>query len=259
MPLCIYFIRHGQTEWSIAGRHTGRTDIPLTAHGEDQARELKRRLGHTSFTLVLTSPRQRAIATCRLAGLGAPSLICHELEEWDYGNYEGLDSEEIRKTRPGWNIFQYGCPGGETPAQVSIRADRLIEHLRAIDGNVALFSHGQFGGVFVSRWIEMPALEGMHFPLAEASVSVLTHDLHHPRIPVVAHWNSTAYNLPPAEGLANGKEILGISRTAIERWENEGGEIPAPLQAPGYLQRRNTAATHRFGNKSSPETAEASL
>ncbi|MGC2224456.1 MAG: histidine phosphatase family protein, partial [Methylocella sp.] len=166
--LQLYFIRHGETAWSLTGQHTGVTDVPLTAHGEEEARELEPFLRKIKFARVLTSPRQRARRTCELAGFGASAAIEPDLSEWDYGDYEGRRSVDIRKERPDWNVFRDGCPGGETPAQVSDRADRLIAHLRALDGNVALFSHGQFGCVLAARWIGLPVLEGQHFALGPA-------------------------------------------------------------------------------------------
>src|ERR1035441_2916332 len=153
MPLHLYLIRHGETEWSLSHQHTGRTDIPLTEQGEQDARKLGARLCATKFNRVFTSPMQRARRTCALVGLATGSEIEPDLSEWDYGDYEGQCTVDIRKKRPDWNIFQDGCPRGEMPAQVSDRADRLIARLRAMDGNIALFSHGQFGCVFAARWI----------------------------------------------------------------------------------------------------------
>ncbi len=134
--LQLYFIRHGETEWSLSGQHTGRTDIPLTARGEDEARELGPCLRAFKFARVLTSPRQRARRTCELAGLGPAVEIEPDLAEWDYGDYEGQRTVDIHKRRPDWNVFRDGCPRGEMPVQVSDRADRLIAHLLALDGNV---------------------------------------------------------------------------------------------------------------------------
>ena len=147
----LHFIRHGETAWSLSGQHTGRTDIALTAHGEAQARALGPSLRLLQFARVLASPRLRARRTCELAGLGAAAEIEPDLAEWDYGGYEGLRTADIRKARPGWNIFADGCPGGETPQQVSTRADRLIASLAALNGDTALFSHGQFGCVLAAR------------------------------------------------------------------------------------------------------------
>ena len=150
--LHLYLIRHGETEWALSGQHTGRTDIPLTANGEDEARELGRHLRDIRFAHVLTSPLKRARQTCELVGLDKVAEIEPDLAEWDYGDYEGKRSVDIRKGRPDWNVFRDGCPHGEMPAQVSERADRLIARLRTLDGKVALFSHGQFGGVLAARW-----------------------------------------------------------------------------------------------------------
>jgi broad specificity phosphatase PhoE len=190
MPMRLYLIRHGETEWSLSGRHTGRTDLPLTARGEDEARELAQRLRDITFAHVLTSPRQRARQTCELAGLGAVAEIEEDLAEWDYGDYEGQRSVDIREGRLDWNVFRDGCPGGETPAQVSDRADRLITRLLALHGNVALFSHGQFGSVLAARWVGLPLVEGQHFPLGTASLSILDHEPDHPEVRVITLWNA---------------------------------------------------------------------
>ncbi len=186
----LYLIRHGDTEWTRSGQHTGRTDIPLTARGEDEARTLAPVLREVDFARVLTSPRQRARRTCELAGLGSAAEVEPDLEEWDYGEYEGRRTVDIRQGRPDWNVFRDGCPGGETAAQVSERADRLIAHLLSLSGNVALFSHGQFGCVLAARWIGMPTIEGQHFALGPASLSVLGHEPDHPRVPVITLWNA---------------------------------------------------------------------
>jgi probable phosphoglycerate mutase len=189
MPLRLYLIRHGETEWSLSGQHTGRTDIPLTAHGEDEARELQPCLRPIRFARVLTSPRQRARRTCELADFGSAEIE-PDLAEWDYGDYEGRRSEDIRKGRPGWNIFRDGCPRGEAPAEISGRADRLIARLQALQGNVALFSHGQFGAVLAVRWIGLPVIDGQHFPLGAASLSILAHDPRHPEVRAIELWNA---------------------------------------------------------------------
>ena len=193
--LCLYLFRHGETKWTLSQRHTGRTDLPLTAHGEDEARKLSGRISDIRFAHVLTSPLQRARQTCTLAGLGREPEIESDLAEWDYGDYEGKRSVDIRKDRPGWNVFQDGCPGGETPVQISDRADRLIKRLRTLDGNVALFSHGQFGAAFAVRWIGLPVVAGQHFSLGEASLSILSDDPHHPEVPVIALWNADGRNV----------------------------------------------------------------
>src|SRR5471032_1786501 len=151
MPAQIFLIRHGETAWSKSGQHTSRTDLPLNEQGEQEARTLVGRLREIKFSRVFTSPRQRARRTCELAGLGAKARIEPDLAEWDYGDYEGLRSIDIRKSHPDWGIFRDGCPGGESPAQVSARADRLLMGLRAMDGTIALFSHGHFGRVLAMR------------------------------------------------------------------------------------------------------------
>ena len=189
--LSLYLVRHGETEWSLSGQHTGRTDIPLTAHGEDQARELIPWLSHIRFARVFTSPRQRARRTCVLAGLGAQAEIEPDLQEWDYGDYEGKLSSEVHQQRPGWDVFQDGCPGGEMPAQIAARADRLIEHLSKIEGKVALFSHGEFGLALAARWIGMPVVDGQHFLLGTASLGILSYNPAHPEIRVIALWNAS--------------------------------------------------------------------
>ncbi len=188
--LRLYLIRHGETEWSLTGRHTGRTDIPLTRNGEDEARALGRRLPDIPFSHVLSSPLKRALRTCELAGLDTIPEIEPDLAEWDYGDYEGLRSLDIRKARPDWDVYRDGCPGGEMPAQISARADRLIARLLKLDGNVALFSHGQLGCVLAMRWIGLAANEAQHFTLGTASFSVFAFDPHHAGVPVIALWNA---------------------------------------------------------------------
>ncbi|MGK2940923.1 MAG: histidine phosphatase family protein [Immundisolibacter sp.] len=225
-PARFYLIRHGETEWSLSGRHTGRTDLPLTARGEDEARELARRLGYVRFAHVLTSPLQRARRTCELSGLGAAAAIEPDLVEWDYGDYEGQRSVDIRKQHADWDVFRDGCPHGETPAQVSDRADRLIAHLRALDGNVALFSHGQFSCVLATRWIGLPLIEARHFALGTASLSILDHDPHHPEVAVIALWNAASSEKSDRVCRPRPDEDKVANPQAIARWENEGGELP---------------------------------
>ncbi len=191
-PLRLYLIRHGGTEWSLSGQHTGRTDLALTPRGEDQARALEPMLRATPFEHVLTSPARRAQRTCTLAGLGGSAEIEPDLAEWDYGEYEGRTSRDIRQDRPGWNVFRDGCPGGESVAAVTLRADRLITRGAALHGNVALFSSGQFGCSLAARWIGLPVLEAQHLMLGTASISVLAYNPAHPDLRVIAHWNHAA-------------------------------------------------------------------
>ena len=191
-PLQLFVIRHGETEWSLSGQHTGVTEVALTAHGEDEARSLAPILGKVAFARVLASPRQRARRTCELTGLGAAAEIEPNLAEWGYGDYEGLTPAEIAARRPGWEVFRDGCPGGETPQQVSDRADRLLQSLRALKGNVALFTHGHFGRALDVRWIDLPIATGGRFGLRTASIGILGYDPAHPDPPVIALWNEVA-------------------------------------------------------------------
>lgn len=190
MNLTLYLIRHGQTQWSLSGQHTGQTDLPLTAEGEEQARKLVPILNRIEFSAVLTSPLQRARKTCEMAGLARRSHIDSDLVEWNYGSYEGLTSEEILKKNPTWNLFQNGTPEGETPKKVSERADRLIERLGELNGNVALFSHGHFFSALAVRWIGLPILAGEHLELSTSSISTLSFSTHHPEVRVISGWNS---------------------------------------------------------------------
>ena len=187
MKICL--VRHGETAWSLTGQHTGLTDLGLTAHGEDESRALAPRLLGLVFTQVLVSPRLRARQTCELAGLGTASAIEPDLSEWVYGHYEGLRSADIRKDTPDWNIWRDGCPGGESPADVSARADRLIASLCELQGTVALFTHGQFGAALAARWIGLMLVEGQHFALNTGSVSLLGIDPRHADRRIIELWN----------------------------------------------------------------------
>lgn len=191
-PLQIYLVRHGETAWSLTGQHTGNTDIPLTEHGEEQALALASVLGVFEFDHVLTSPALRARRTCELSGFGELAAECANLAEWDYGDYEGKRSSDIRKDRPDWNVFQDGCPGGESVRDVTLRADCVIASLRALSGSVLVFSHGQFGCSLAARWIGLPVVAAQHLQLDPASVSVLALNPSHPGLPVLAHWNGIA-------------------------------------------------------------------
>ncbi len=189
MALSLYLIRHGETAWSLTGQHTGRTDLPLTANGADQACQLEPHLAGLHFEHILTSPLLRAQLTCQLVGLDGTTEIEPDLSEWNYGDYEGLKSDEIRRHRPDWDLFRDGCPRGEMPDQILLRVDRLITRLRSMDGNVALFSHGQFGGVLGARWIGLPMAGARHLPLRTGSVSILGYNIDHPVVPVISMWN----------------------------------------------------------------------
>lgn len=186
----LYLIRHGETAWARAGRHTGRTDVPLTPRGEGEVRDLGAHLRSIAFAHVLTSPLQRARRTGELAGLAVPSRDEPDLIEWDHGDYEGRTLDDIRIRHPDWCVFRDGCPHGESPVQVAARADRLIARLRRLRGNVALFSHGHLGAALAARWIGLPLAAARHFPLATAALSILAHDPHRPADPVIALWNA---------------------------------------------------------------------
>lgn len=193
MP-AIVVVRHGETEWSRTGRHTGRTDVPLTAQGEAQVRQLRRRLASTwpqGFAHVWTSPLRRASDTCALAGFADVCRVEPNLREWDCGEYEGLTRADVEARRPGWNLFRDGCPGGESPAQVCERADALISELRRVDGPVALFSHGHLLRVLAARWIGLTAGDGARFRLDTAAFGVLDVEHDSPAEPSLASWNVT--------------------------------------------------------------------
>jgi broad specificity phosphatase PhoE len=191
----IVLVRHGETAWSLSGQHTGRTDIPLTERGEQQARRLASLLQTVSFAHVLTSPLQRARRTCELAGLGAVSRVDPNLVEWDYGQYDGRTLAEIRTQRPGWTVFRDGCPGGESPEQVSHRADLVVESLRGLDGTTVIFSHGHFLRSLGVRWIRLPIEHGRHLNLDTTSLSVLAHDHRDVDVPVIGLWNAAPNDL----------------------------------------------------------------
>jgi probable phosphoglycerate mutase len=188
----IVLIRHGETRWSLSGQHTGRTDLPLTAQGRLRAARLHDYLRAVRFDHVLTSPLQRARQTCELAGLPMAPTVESDLQEWDYGDYEGLKTAEICLRRPGWNAFEDGCPGGESVEQVAARADRLLASLLPMKGNIALFSHGQFLRVVALRWMGLPVSGGEHLALDPASISILGFERHLVSVRALCRWNSTA-------------------------------------------------------------------
>ena len=187
----IYIARHGETAWTITGQHTGLTDLPLTPRGERNAQALGCRLKGIAFASVLTSPLERVRKTCALAGFGSVAEIDAGLVEWNYGEYEGLTPAEIRARRPGWELFRDGAPGGESPAQVAARADKVWKRVRDVEGNVLLFTSGHFIRVLAARWIGLePSVHSTAFLLSTASLSAVGHDrdLSHP---VIRLWNDT--------------------------------------------------------------------
>jgi broad specificity phosphatase PhoE len=188
----IYLARHGETAWSRTGQHTGLTDLPLTERGEQEARDLGKRLGAIAFAKVFTSPLQRAARTCEIAGFGAAAETDADLVEWNYGKYEGRRTVEIHAEAPDWQLFRDGCPGGETPAQIGGRADRVLSRVRAVSGDVLIFSSGHFLRVFAARFLGLEPAGGKLFTLNTASVSVLGYENNLSQ-PVVRLWNDTSH------------------------------------------------------------------
>lgn len=184
----VYLARHGETAWTISRQHTGKSDIPLTERGEWNARSLGDRLRGMTFAKVIVSPLQRARKTSDLAGFGEGAEVDADLMEWDYGEYDGLTTAEIRARRPHWDLFRDGCPGGESVAAVGARADRVIARLRAIEGRTILFGHSHFFRVLAARWLGLPPGDGRSFLLGTASLSILGYE-HSADEPVIRLWN----------------------------------------------------------------------
>jgi len=190
----VYLARHGETAWSLSGQHTGLTDLPLTPVGEANAGKLGDALKGLSFDKVFSSPLRRAWRTCELAGFRASAEIIHNLVEWDYGEYEGLKSMEILARRPDWQLFRDGCPGGESPEQVAARADRVVDLLRSVSGNVLVFSSGHFLRMLAARWTGIDTLGARSLMLSTASLSVLGYEGSLER-PAIRLWNDTHHLL----------------------------------------------------------------
>jgi broad specificity phosphatase PhoE len=182
----VWLVRHGETEWSRDHRHTSTTDLPLTAVGEETAAELATRLAGESFDLVLASPRQRARRTAELAGYPGPELT-EDLVEWDYGDYEGIPTVEIRRSVPGWTVWSHPTPGGETPDRVARRLDRVVDRLRSETGRCLVFGHGHALRALTARWLDLDVRQGRSFVLETAAVSVLGWERENP---VVLRWNA---------------------------------------------------------------------
>ena len=191
LPLT-YLARHGETEWSREGRHTGLTDLPLTEQGERNAQRLRERLTGLLFVKVLTSPLQRARRTSELAGFGGVAEVDPELVEWNYGDYEGVRTDDIRANQPGWELFRDGCPNGESPADVAARADRVVARVRVIKGNALIFSSGHFLRVFAARWLGLEPITGKYLMLDTASLSALSYE-HDLCDPAIRFWNDTGH------------------------------------------------------------------
>ena len=196
----VYLARHGETAWTISRQHTGATDLPLTAQGEAEALRLGERLEGLRFAAVLTSPLQRAVRTCELAGFGSAAEVDRDLMEWNYGAYEGRTSADIHAERPDWQLFRDGCPGGESPEQIGARADRVIRRVRAIEGNTLLFSSGHFLRVFAARWLGLDPGAGRYFVLGTASLSVMGYE-HDRSEPVIRLWDEMPHErrISPAQ------------------------------------------------------------
>ena len=180
-------MRHGETEWSLSGQHTGTTDLPLTENGRQVARLLRPVLVKESFALVLTSPLQRARETCRLAGFGDAANVEPDLVEWNYGRYEGLTFDQIHAMAPGWLLFRDGCPGGEQSGEIGARVDRVIAKVRVVEGNVLLFAHGHVLRVFAARWLGLPPSVGQHLLLDTATMTILSY---YHGVPAIKRWNA---------------------------------------------------------------------
>jgi probable phosphoglycerate mutase len=188
----LYLARHGETAWTISGQHTGLTDLPLTERGERNAVRLGERLRGLTFARVFTSPLRRARRTCELAGFGELAEVDPDLVEWHYGDYEGKTTVDILRERPGWRLFRDGCPGGESPADVGGRADRVIGRVRALGSDVLVFSSADFLRVLAARWLGLDAAAGGFFCLETATLSVLGYD-HNPQEPAVRLWNDARH------------------------------------------------------------------
>jgi broad specificity phosphatase PhoE len=181
--------RHGETEWSVEGRHTGRTDLPLTERGRERARALVALLEARGFGLVLTSPLRRAVETCELAGLGGKARVLEALREWDYGDYEGITTAEIHEHRPDWSLWRDGCPNGETAGEVGVRADRVLTEVHAAEADAIAFGHGHMLRVLAARWLALPPTDGALFTLDTGTLCTLGHEH---ELPVIVRWNQSA-------------------------------------------------------------------
>jgi broad specificity phosphatase PhoE len=189
----VYLARHGETAWTLSRQHTGLTDLPLTERGERTARRLGERLKALTFTAVFTSPLQRAARTCELAGFKSVAEVDKDLVEWNYGQYEGRRTAEIRAERPDWELFRDGCPGGESPHEVGARADRVVKRVRAVPGNVLIFTSGHFMRVLATRWLGLePSVNCKFFMLSTASLSAVGYE-HDVSRPVIRLWNETRH------------------------------------------------------------------
>ena len=230
MTLRLYFMRHGETAWSLSGQHTGRADLSLTVHGTTEAQRLGERIQAIAFAHVFCSPLIRARQTCQLAGLSTNAIIDDDLAEWDNGDYEGMTHDDVIAVHANWNLFRDGCPNGEMPADIGARADRLVHRFVALDGNIAVFSHSHLGRVLAARWINLAVENAECFLLDTCSVSVLSHDREDGKPRSIMLWNWTPQILYPksSSSLQQSQPAATMKQQAIERWENEGGELVVP-------------------------------
>src|SRR5262245_37511870 len=219
LPLT-YLARHGETAWTVSRQHTGRTDIPLTAHGEAEARRLGERLDGLKFSAVLTSPLQRARRTSELSGFGSAAVVEPDLLEWNYGEYEGRTSAEIHAQRHDWDLFRDGCPGGESPEQIGARADRAIRRVRGIAGDTLLFSSAHFLRVFAARWLGLDPGAARLFVLGTASLSVVGYE-HNRSEPVIRLWGEMAprtdHRFDPGSGASGEGKTMSTRRATASR------------------------------------------
>jgi probable phosphoglycerate mutase len=211
----VYLARHGETAWTVSRQHTGRTDLPLTARGEDNAWGLHDRLSGLALDRVLVSPLRRARQTCLLAGFAEQAVKEADLTEWDYGDYEGLTTAAIRTERPGWSLFRDGCPGGESVAAVGARADRVIARLRPLTGRTLIFGHGHFFRVLAARWVELPPGDASRFVLGTAALSILGYE-HGPDDPAIRLWNDDRHTTPDGTGRPGGATMSGRERRSSQ-------------------------------------------
>ncbi len=225
MTMRLYLMRHGETAWSLSGQHTGQADIPLTDNGELEARQLGERIRSIAFTQVFSSPLLRARQTSELAGLSQHQMIDDDLAEWDNGDYEGKTHADVFALRPNWNLFRDGCPNGEMPTDVSERVDRLVARFSKLDGNIAVFAHSHLGRVLAARWIDLAVEHAEPFLLDTASLSILSHDSETPKPRAIMLWNSTPQNSFPKSLNHFCESTASTKQQAVERWENEGGEV----------------------------------
>ncbi len=250
MSLRLYIIRHGETEWSLSGQHTGRSDIELNENGRAEARRLAERIRKITFSSVLVSPLMRAKETCDLAGLPGQAETEFDLIEWDNGEYEGKTAKDIRQSRPGWNVFRDGCPNGESPEQISNRVDRLIASLKKLQGNVALFTHGHLGRSLAARWIGQPVEFASCLLLDTASLSILCYHRDQPDQPAILLWNSPSIEIADDVGVERPRVRVEKSPSVqqpLENWENEGGEIPVHGVALSAIPTGTTGRTSKSG------------